>query len=248
MGIRKTQQQFENEVYEKYGSEYIVVGNYLSNKKSIWMYHQKCGSYFLTNPYTFLQGHACRKCACEHLGNERRKTTEKFQNELNEKFKDEYLVMEDYISAKKKILLRHKKCNKDFRRKPNWILSKDFGICPHCYKGKSKGEIAIENFLVEHNISYKPQKKYNKLRGVKNCMLSYDFYIKDWNLLIEYQGEYHDGTARNQTFEEYEIQKEHDRRKKQYAKDNNIDLLEIWYWDFDNIKSILESRLLKQSA
>ena len=38
MGIRKTQQQFEDEVYEKYGSEYIVIGTYLSNKKSIWIY------------------------------------------------------------------------------------------------------------------------------------------------------------------------------------------------------------------
>lgn len=29
---------------------------------------------------------------------------------------------------------------------------------------------------------------------------------------------------------------------------DNIELFEIWYWDFDNIEQILESRLLKQSA
>lgn len=31
--------------------------------------------------------------------------------------------------------------------------------------------------------------------------------------------------------------------KRQYAKDHNIKLLEIWYWDFDNIENILEKEL-----
>jgi hypothetical protein len=36
--------------------------------------------------------------------------------------------------------------------------------------------------------------------------------------------------------------------KSNYAKEHNIELMEIWYWDFDNIEQILESRLLKRSA
>lgn len=120
-------------------------------------------------------------------------------------------------------------------------MSKDYGICPHCHKGKSKGEIVIEDFLSKHNIPCEAQKKYKELRGVNNCMLSYDFYIKDFNLLVEYQGEFHDGTAHQQTELEFQKQQEHDRRKKQYAKDNGIELFEIWYWDFDKIEDILES-------
>ena len=38
-------------------------------------------------------------------------------------------------------------------------------------------------------------------------------------------------------------QQEHDRRKREYAKQNNIDLLEIWYWDYDNIEDILSNKL-----
>ena len=68
------------------------------------------------------------------------------------------------------------------------------------------------------------------------------------NLLIEYQGQYHDGTAGNQTDEEFKIQKEHDRRKKEYALSNGYNFLEIWYWDFDNIESILEKYLLNMST
>ena len=75
------------------------------------------------------------------------------------------------------------------------------------------------------------------------------FYLPKENILIEYQGEYHDGTARNQTNEEFKVQQEHDKRKREYAKSHNIELLEIWYYDYNNIEEILQSRLLlKQSA
>ena len=70
--------------------------------------------------------------------------------------------------------------------------------------------------------------------------LSYDFYLPKYNLLIEYQGEFHDGSAGKYSRINIKKQQEHDRRKKQYAKDNNIKLLEIWYWDYDNIEKILE--------
>ena len=35
----------------------------------------------------------------------------------------------------------------------------------------------------------------------------------------------------------------HDKRKREYAKDHNIKLLEIWYWDYDNIEEILNKEL-----
>ena len=43
--------------------------------------------------------------------------------------------------------------------------------------------------------------------------------------------------------EDFNKQQEHDRRKKEYAKYNNIKLLEIWYWDFDNIEEILHKQI-----
>ena len=38
-------------------------------------------------------------------------------------------------------------------------------------------------------------------------------------------------------------QKHHDLEKKQYVIDNNIRLLEIWYYSFDNIEEILKKEL-----
>jgi len=65
------------------------------------------------------------------------------------------------------------------------------------------------------------------------------------NLLIEYQGEFHDGNTRKQTKKDIARQQEHDRRKQEYAQRNEIKLLEIWYQDFDHIEEILKENILR---
>ncbi len=115
--------------------------------------------------------------------------------------------------------------------------------CPECQY--SQGEFKIQNIFDTNNISYIPQKEFDGLIGLGERNLSYDFYIPSYNLLIEYQGEYHDGTVPYQTKKQFEKQQEHDRRKRVYAKNNNINLLEIWYWDFDRIEEILNNELKK---
>ena len=76
-------------------------------------------------------------------------------------------------------------------------------------------------------------------------MLSYDFYLPSHNILYEYQGEQHERyiPGFHKSFEDFERQVEHDRRKKEYAEQNGYNFLEIWYWDFDNIEKILEQVL-----
>ena len=117
--------------------------------------------------------------------------------------------------------------------------------CPYC--NMSKGEVDIKRFLDNYQIKYETQKKYNDLLSKKGNKLSYDFYLQDYNLLIEYQGEFHDGKASIQTSEEYDTQKLHDKLKKDYANSHGIKLLEIWYYDFKNIDKILYSYLLESS-
>lgn len=99
-------------------------------------------------------------------------------------------------------------------------------------------------------INYTKQKVYDNLVGVNDGLLSYDFYLPKYNLLIEYQGIQHEkpidfsGKNKNVAIEKFKKQKEHDKRKNNYAKQNNIDLLEIWYYDFDNIENILKNYLV----
>ncbi len=133
--------------------------------------------------------------------------------------------------------------------------------CPCC--AESKGEKRILQYLnnnyfvnindIEYNqLRSKPdkcyiaQKIFEGLVGLGGKNLSYDFYLPaPYNLLIEYQGEQHEKYIKglHQSKKKFEKQQEHDRRKREYALNNNIKLLEIWYWDFDNIETILQSRI-----
>jgi len=113
--------------------------------------------------------------------------------------------------------------------------------CPEC--SYFKGEKRINEYLIKNNVIYIFQKEYDGLIGTKGGNLSYDFYLPNYNLLIEYQGNFHDGSGTEFTKINLNQQQEHDRRKREYAQNNNIELLEIWYWDYDNIEEILKERL-----
>jgi len=152
----------------------------------------------------------------------------------------------------------------DFKRKISYSILRDFR-CPDCQY--SKGEEAISNYFIHknfikidqddfnklidenkcNNLYYIPQMKYSGLVGLKGGLLSYDFYIPRLNLLIEYHGGQHEKFTRgiHKTMKDFERQLEHDNRKCIYADKNNINLLVIWYWDFDRIEKILERELSK---
>lgn len=142
------------------------------------------------------------------------------------------------------------KCNKTFNRTPHDLL-KSYN-CPNCTTN-SKLEYFIKLYLDNNNIEYNLHKTFNGLYGINDGLLSYDFYLSKYNLLIEGQGEQHlRPINRFGGQEQFKIQQEHDKRKREYAKNNNIELLEIWYYDINNIESILNEKLninnIKKSA
>ena len=86
--------------------------------------------------------------------------------------------------------------------------------------------------------------KYFDLRGVKGGLLSYDFFLPTYNLVIEAQGEQHEHPVERFGGEkQFIIQQEHDNRKRNYAHVNKIELLELWYWDINRINDILIHKL-----
>ena len=109
---------------------------------------------------------------------------------------------------------------------------------------KSKSEKKIQEILDKQGIVYESQKKYDDLFGVGNKLLSYDFYLPQYNLLTEIQGIQHEKPI--EIFggeEQFKTQQEHDRRKREYAEKNGYKLLEIWYYDYDRIEEILNREL-----
>ena len=148
------------------------------------------------------------------------------------------LIDQEYSNCRKKMEVR---CPQGHIFKTNFDTFKNKNCrCPIC--NESKGERKISDYFDKNNIIYNVQKTFPDLLGEGGGHLSYDFYLPQYNLLIEYQGGFHDGTVTGsyQKYYDLERQQEHDKRKQDYAEKNNIKLLEIWYWDYDNIEEILK--------
>lgn len=199
-----------------------------------------CGELFQTTPYRLLNGVKHYSCAQKIRQLERRKTHDEFINEMR-LLHPNIEVLGTYITAKDNINVKCLKCGEIWCPVPD-SLHRGSG-CPQC--NISLGENRITNYLTQNNLKFKSQKTFKDLLGVGNWYLKYDFYVPNYNLLIEYQGQFHDGSVPEeiQSRKDLEQQQEHDKRKREYAKLHNIGLLEIWYWDYGNIETILNEKL-----
>lgn len=138
------------------------------------------------------------------------------------------------------------KCGEEFERRLDSLNRNDTGvICRKCQG--SKLETKTKYILDKYNVKYEREKTFDNLYGLKNRLLRFDFYLPDYNLLIECQGEQHESWQKTwMTKKKFKKQLEHDKRKRKYAKEHNINLLEIWYYDIDNIEEILTKELNKE--
>lgn len=166
-------------------------------------------------------------------------TTEEFVEKMC-KINPNIEILDDYIDNKTKLKCRCLLCDGIFYMKPSHLLS-GHG-CRHCTC--SIGENRIRQFLDRHNIGYEPQKFFDDLKGIRNRVLTFDFYLQEYNLLIEFQGKQHEKPIKYFGGEEQlKIQQEHDKRKREYAELHNISLLDIWYYDINKIEEILNEAL-----
>ncbi|MCD7810263.1 MAG: hypothetical protein LUG91_00160 [Ruminococcus sp.] len=216
-----------------------VVGSYINSSTKISCLCLKHNETFCITPHHLLDGKTgCHQCIEEKWHNSGLKTHEKFVTELNQT--NSYIkVLGKYNGSKSKVEVQCVKCGYVWSPIADSLL-RGYG-CPRC--NISKGELAIERILTDKGITYQPQKKFENLVGVGKFPLSYDFYIKDFNLLIEFQGIQHEKPNEHFGKEYFETQKEHDKRKREYAIYNGYNYLEIWYYDIDNIENIIGEKL-----
>lgn len=103
----------------------------------------------------------------------------------------------------------------------------------------------IDMLLDKLNITHKKE----KVVYIENIMYRFDFYLPDYNLMIEYDGEQHYmpvnfGENDMETMEEnLKIRQKNDEIKNNYCNENNISLLRIPYWEKQNIDNIINDCL-----
>ena len=106
-----------------------------------------------------------------------------------------------------------------------------------CGCAKSKGEEKIIGSLIEAQIPFISQKKFDTcIFPETGCQLIFDFYLPEQNILIEYDGEQHFHKTRNDRYG-YDKLIKRDNFKNQWCKDNNILLIRIPYTEYEQINA-----------
>lgn len=174
---------------------------------------------------------ACKICNDEKIKNNR---FNKISNRLNKLYENSITLIE-IRDSKSPMKLYCNKCKKYFYQYYKHLIH-GHG-CQNCTK--SIGEKKIEMILSEFKINYDTQYKFDDC--VDTRALSFDFYIKELNVAIEYNGiqhykpiDYFGGKK------SYDIQIKHDEIKSEYCKKNNIKLIILNYkMTYDEIYNIL---------
>lgn len=237
--LTTTQEEFETKL-KTINDKIQIVGKYINAKTYIECKCLICGHVWQATPSNLLSNFGCPQCAMVSRGLKQRKSHSDFLDELK-KLNKNLIPLEEYSGSHTPIKFQCNVCGNIWKTAPNVILFSNSG-CPQCVA--SYGEQKIIRFLENNHITYESQKKFVDLFGLGGGQLSYDFYIPNQNVLIEYQGQFHDGTVSFQTEESFKKQKAHDKLKREYAENHNIKLLEIWYKDYKRVDEILAQNLV----
>lgn len=176
---------------------------------------------FYQRPCDHLQGAGCQEC--------KRSTKDEFIQKANKVHNNFFSYDKvEYKQSTIKVIIT---CpiHGDWEQKPNDHLN---GCgCPTCWNQTkdSKKLKEFDKFLIDNNIEYESEKRYDTCRG-ERLPLPFDRYIPSLNLLIEYDGEQHFKIVEHWGgIEAYERIQKYDLIKTQYCFNNNIDLLRIKY-------------------
>ncbi len=113
--------------------------------------------------------------------------------------------------------------------------------CSEC-NSSSRGEDIIKNFLINNNIEYLRNYKFEDCKRTKH--LKFDFFLPNYNICIEYDGEHHFKDNKYFGIGNLKYIQENDRIKNEYCLNNNIEIIRIHYLDIKKIYDILSLRLV----
>ena len=229
---RKHTQEGIEEYFKKYG--YKLLCEYRNNKQKLKL---KCPKGHVTEKLTY-DSFSRGNCRCPEC---KPRFKYSYDEVVIEFEKEGYKVISsesDYKNCGSKLKTM---CPNGHIHNISYNHFKNGRKCPKC-KTIFKGEEFIQNILTNNSICFIEQYRFEDCKW-KNT-LAFDFYLPDYNLLIEYDGRQHFEIS--EYFGGYEgfiNTKIRDTIKNIYCRNNNIDLLRIPYWEFDNIENILIDKL-----
>jgi very-short-patch-repair endonuclease len=126
----------------------------------------------------------------------------------------------------------------DAAKRNGWVKA----ATAHMVKVFSHGEYTIYSYLLRHNIKFEYQKRFKELKDKRQ--LPYDFYLNDFNLVIEYQGRQHFGVSPTSLFSKDSAnQARRDAIKKAYALNSGMFYIDIAAEKTDEIEFAIHQKL-----
>ena len=185
-----TKERYQFNIDSRQGkNKYSVLEfNGVKKGKTSTILHNLCGHIWVLNSPQTIYTRGCPKCFGNKVYND-----EYIKNNIHDLTNGEYsYIGKNYKSESMPILIQHNICGHKWK-----VLRRNFTDrmtrCPICVKAlrRSKSEeIAVETFT-RYNIVYKSEVKFRGLRSDKGKSLLIDFYLKEFKIVIELDGEQH---------------------------------------------------------
>lgn len=232
----KKMSKVKNEIGNKYG-KLTVIERDGSNKKgqAMWKCQCDCGNIVSVSGIRLRNGHT-QSCGCY----QKERTSEAVTKNLVGQTIGNFTVLESIRGVKKGGPSHSWKCRCNLCGREDVIITThNIYLQYSCGCSiSSKGERKIIELLEKAQIKYIKEKRFsNCVFQDNNYQARFDFYLPDYNILIEYDGRQHSllGTGHFDNLDKFIQTQEHDRYKNEWAKENGYTLIRIPYTHYNNL-------------
>lgn len=201
----------------------------------------------LRTPQNIISGQGCKFCGIEKLSSAMTNSIEKARGMIRS-VRDDVDIVEynGYGSICKFVCNEHHLEFEDYFCR----IVNMYGGCEKCKK-RTKEDAVFEE-LCKFGYTIERQKRFDDCRD--KSTLPFDFYIRELNTLVEYDGKQHfeprnfGGISDERANENFIITKTHDLIKNSYCDSHGIHLIRIPYTEDKNIYSYLlrEIKIIKE--
>ncbi len=181
---------------------------------------------FSQTPTAHLRGQGCPECGRKKSWKSHKMTFNEFVKKSNKVHNNRYTYDENQWKSRKNKTTIYCEDHGNFQQYPaDHLQGKG---CPKC--NSSKGELQIESWLKYKSITYESQKRFDSCKNIKE--LPFDFFLPEYNILIEYDGIQHYEPVNTFGGEKAFIKTKHnDSIKTNWALNSKYNLIRISYKD-----------------
>ena len=228
---KKTTEEFIEEARQAHGDKYDYSKvKYDGQNVPVCIICPEHGEFWQTPKMHLKSKYSCPVCLSKNVGINKRLSLEEFIEKARKIHGDKYDYSKvNYITTDTKVCIICPDHGEFWQAPHNHITQKQG--CPFCSESHLSKE--VQEFLKSNNINFEREKKFEWLIYKKK--LSLDFYLPDYNIAIECQGEQHFKPFRWETDEKrLEKRKLRDRIKKELCEKHGIKVMYYSFKKFNN--------------